>query len=34
VSDASILSQRDQLKNYTTTMYQIMSETFTTTAIP
>jgi len=34
VSDASTLSQRDQLKKYSTTMYQIMSETFYPAAIP
>jgi hypothetical protein len=34
VPDASTLSQRDQLTKYSATMYQIMSETFYTTAIP
>jgi hypothetical protein len=34
VSDANSLSQRDQLKKYDATMYQIMSESYVTTAIP
>jgi hypothetical protein len=34
VSDASSLSQRDQLQKYDSAMYQIMSESYVTTAIP
>ena len=34
VSDANTLSQRDQLKKYSATMYQIMSEVFYPAAIP
>jgi hypothetical protein len=34
VSDANSLSQRDQLKKYDATMYQIMGESYVTTAIP
>jgi hypothetical protein len=34
VSDANTLSQREQLKKYSPAMYQIMSESYVTTAIP
>jgi hypothetical protein len=34
VSDAASLTQRAQLQEYSSTMYQIMSEVFVTTAIP
>jgi hypothetical protein len=34
VSDAGTLTQRAQLQKYSSTMYQIMSEVFVTTAIP